>query len=35
MSPDQRALLILVSAPIIIGWILTELTHSWGWGVKK
>ena len=27
MSPDQRALLILVSAPIIIGWILTELTH--------
>jgi hypothetical protein len=30
MSPDQRALLILVSAPIIIGWILTELTRGWG-----
>jgi hypothetical protein len=35
MSWDQRVAVLLVSVPIIAGWILTELTHSWGWGVKK
>jgi hypothetical protein len=35
MSPDQRALLILVSAPIILGWLFTELTHALGIGVKR
>lgn len=35
MSWDQRATLVLVSAPVIVGWILTELTHALGIGVKK
>jgi hypothetical protein len=35
MSWDQRAAVLLVSVPLIIGWLFTELTHSWGWGVKK
>jgi hypothetical protein len=35
MSWDQRAAVLLISAPLIAGWILTELTHTWGWGVKK
>jgi hypothetical protein len=30
MSWDQRAAVLLVSVPLIVGWILTELTHSWG-----
>jgi hypothetical protein len=28
MSWDQRAAVLLVSVPLICGWILTELTHS-------
>jgi hypothetical protein len=28
MSWDQRAAVLLVSVPLIAGWILTELTHS-------
>jgi hypothetical protein len=27
MSWDQRAAVLLVSVPLIVGWILTELTH--------
>jgi hypothetical protein len=27
MSWDQRAAVLLISVPLIAGWILTELTH--------
>jgi hypothetical protein len=30
MSWDQRAAVLLVSVPLIAGWILTELTRNWG-----
>ena len=30
MSWDQRAAVLLISAPLIIGWILTELTRGIG-----
>jgi hypothetical protein len=35
MSWDQRAAVLLISVPLIIGWLATELTHALGWGVKK
>ena len=35
MSWDQRATLILISAPVIAGWFLCALTEALGWGVRR
>jgi hypothetical protein len=35
MSWDQRAAVLLISVPLIAGWIATELTHALGWGVRR
>jgi hypothetical protein len=35
MSWDQRALLIVMGASVIVPWFLTELTHALGIGGKR
>jgi hypothetical protein len=35
MSWDQRAAVLLISVPLIAGWIATSVTEAWGWGVKR
>lgn len=35
MSPEMRAYLIIVSATVVIPWLLTELTVALGIGVKR
>ncbi len=31
----MRAYLVVVSATVILPWLLTELTEALGWGVKR
>lgn len=35
MSTAMRTYLVLAGATVLVPWILTEITHALGWGVRK
>lgn len=35
MSTAMRLYVVVASATVIVPWILTDITHALGWGVRK